>query len=214
MTPAPTFSPAVTDVLLELVNIGVGRAARGLSELTSREVTMTVPTLEILDHTNVGGALDLCQGTTLRISQEFSGSFEGQALSSGSFEGHALLVLNHAGACRLAELLLGKVAGDDAFDENEQGALLELGNIIIGNVMGLLASELEAPVDYQLPELQLRGVSSYIDLISDLSDPNAARLIIMRASLSIKSDNISGYFILMLPEACLVSLIAKLTCLS
>ncbi len=204
MNPAATLSPALADVLLELVNIGVGRAARGLSELTGREVAIAVPTLEILDHTNAGRATELCSGITLRISQEFSGSLEGQAL----------LVLNRAGAVRLAELLLGKTAGDDAFDDNEQGAMLELGNIVIGNVMGVLASELDAPVDYQLPQLQLRGVSNYVELVSDLADPNTSRLIIMRASLSIKADKISGYFILILPEAGLNSLVAKLTCLT
>ena len=106
----------MADALLELFNIGVGRAARGLSELTGREVAMAVPPLEVLDQETSAHGASLCEGVTLRISQTFTG-----ALSST-----ALLVLNRAGAVRLAERLLGKAAGDDAFDDNEQGAMLNL----------------------------------------------------------------------------------------
>ncbi len=204
MISTPTLAPATADVLLELVNIGVGRAARGLSELTGREVTMTIPTLELINHTAGDHVLESCHGITIRVSQAFS----------GGIGGHAMLVLNRAGAVRLAELLLGKEAGDDAFDVNEQGAMLELGNIVIGNVIGLLASELDAPVEYEMPQLQLRGTKNYIDLISDIVDPRLAKVIIMRASLSIREDRISGYFLMMFPDTSLAGLISKLTCLA
>ncbi|GEM_PF-1795221 len=204
MTPVIPIPPASADVLLEFVNMGVGRAARSLSELTNREVAIAVPTLELLNPTEYEQRSMMDCGISLRINQAFSGGMQGQAL----------LVLNRPGAIRLAHLLLGKSEGDDAFDDQEQGALLELGNIVIGNVMGLLASELDAPVDFELPQLQLRGITNFFELISDLPDTTAARLIIMRASLAIKEDKISGYIILVFPETSLHRLIAKLACLT
>ena len=138
MNPPQAYDTAATDVLLELVNIGVGRAACGLSELTGREVVITVPTLEILEY-GQRRAFDESQTTiTLRVSQAFS----------GGINGNALIVLNRSGAVRLTQILLGKTAEDDAFDDNELGAMLELGNIIMGNVVGVLASELDSPVNY------------------------------------------------------------------
>lgn len=204
MSAHPVLAPAVADVLLELVNIGIGRAARGLSELTNREVGMSVPSIEVIDQLHHVQAADFCHGITLRISQSFSGGIEGQAL----------LVLNRSGAVRLAELLLGKVTGDDALDDNEQSALLELGNIVIGNVMGLLANELDSPLEYDMPELQLRGMSSYVDLISDLVGAQSSHLLMMKASLSIKEDKISGYFILIFPSATLTRVITRLLSLA
>lgn len=195
-----THDTAATDVLLELVNIGVGRAACGLSELTGREVVITVPTLEILEY-GQRRAFDESQTTiTLRVSQAFS----------GGINGHALIVLNRSGAVRLTQILLGKTAEDDAFDDNELGALLELGNIIMGNVVGVLASELDSPVNYQMPQLQLCGIASYQDLIADLTPSREARLLIMRASLTIEADKVSGYLMLLFQEADLNCLFEKL----
>lgn len=204
MSTKPSLPPALADILREFVNIGVGRAARGLSELTAREVKMRVPTLEVLDPNSDTHLGEIGSGVTLRISQAFSGGLNGQAL----------LVLNRAGAISLAKLLLGKGVGDEAFDDQEQGALLELGNIIIGNVMGILANELDSPVYYELPQLQLRGIHSYIDLVADLCDTNHSRLIRMRASLAIETEEINGHLILIFPESGLLPLIAKLTCLA
>jgi chemotaxis protein CheC len=191
----------VHDALLELVNIGVGRAASGLSELTGREVSISVPTLELTEVGCAGLPNDLAAAITLRVSQSFA----------GGLRGHALVVLNRFGAVRLAHLLLGKTTTDDAFDDNEQGALLELGNIIMGNVVGAVATELNAPVEYQLPQLQLCGIDSFLDLLSDLAPIGGeVRLLIMRATLNIRDDRVSGYLMLLFEEAELQNLLSKL----
>ncbi|HXG49266.1 MAG TPA: chemotaxis protein CheC [Methylomirabilota bacterium] len=187
MNDNPTPSPAALDALCELVNIGVGRAAAALAELTGRTVAIAVPTVEVVRFDHPSQVADLQQGITLRVSQAFTGGLSGQAL----------LILNSQGAQRLAELLLGKPPGDGSFDANDQAALLELGNIIIGGVIGRLVDHLGVSVNYDLPMLQLRGVSDVVDLISDLVGPGQTHLLLMRASLSIAAEHISGYLILL-----------------
>jgi chemotaxis protein CheC len=188
------------DALRELVNIGVGRAACSISELCSREVGINVPKLEFCDFDEPAQLLDLQRGSTLRVSQGFS----------GVLAGHALLVLNEHGARRMAGLLLGSDFSPDALHENEQAALLELGNIIMGGVIGNLADQLGHAVNYELPQLQLRGIDGFVDLISDLVEPRTSRVLLMQASLSIAAENISGYLVLLFTRDQLAEMLSRL----
>lgn len=201
MIPARAIAePEMLDALQELVNIGIGKAASAIAELCDREVALSVPAIEIYNLDQPRPIADLQQGTVLRVSQSFE----------GGVTGHALLVLNQGGAERLAALLLGGDQSNRAFDENDQSALLELGNIIMGGVIGTLADHFTAPVLYALPQLQLRGVSGCVDLISDLVEPRTTRILLMQASLSISSERINGYLVLLFPNHRLAELLTRL----
>jgi len=95
-------------------------------------------------------------------------------------------------------------------DSDAQAALLELGNIVINGIVGTLANHLEIGVCYELPVMQLRGAGQFVDLISDLVDPNAACVLLMRASLVLSSDKVSGYVMLILREGGMANLIKRL----
>ncbi len=193
-------TPETFDALLEIVNIGVGRAAASISELCSRPVGLAVPSIEFFNLDEPTQFIELQKGSTIRVSQAFT----------GTLSGHALLVLNETGARRLGELLLGTASSPDALNENEQAALLELGNIIMGGVMGNLADQLGRPVFYELPQLQLRGVSGFVDLISDLVATEASQVLLMQASLTIAEESISGYLVLLFTRDQLADLLSRL----
>ncbi len=190
MTSAPAISPATLDVLRELMNIGVGRAARAISELSGREVALRVLEVALLDLADRHQLADLGGQINLRVSQAFR----------GGLAGYALFALNRPGAVRLARLLLDKAEDDVAFDELEQSALLELGNIVIGSALGMLASELKVTLRYDLPQLQLQGVDTVSDLFADLADTRHMHALVMRASLSLREDKVNGYLIILFPE--------------
>ncbi len=190
MTSAPAISPASLDVLRELMNIGVGRAARAISELSGREVALRVLEVALLDLADRHQLADLGGQINLRVSQAFR----------GGLAGYALFALNRPGAVRLARLLLDKAEDDVAFDELEQSALLELGNIVIGSALGMLASELKVTLRYDLPQLQLQGVDTVSDLFADLADTRHMHALVMRASLSLREDKVNGYLIILFPE--------------
>jgi chemotaxis protein CheC len=190
MTSAPAISPASLDVLRELMNIGVGRAARAISELSGREVALRVLEVALLDLADRHQLADLGGQINLRVSQAFR----------GGLAGYALFALNRPGAVRLARLLLDKAEDDVAFDELEQSALLELGNIVIGSAVGMLASELKVTLRYDLPQLQLQGVDTVSDLFADLAETRHMHALVMRASLSLREDKVNGYLIILFPE--------------
>lgn len=190
MTVAPAITPGMLDVLRELMNIGVGRAARAISELSGREVALRVLEVALLDLADLRQISDLGGQINLRVSQRFH----------GGLNGFALFALNRPGAVRLARLLLDKADDDLAFDELEQSALLELGNIVIGSAVGMLASELKVSLRYDLPQLQLQGIDTVSDLFADLADTRHVHALVMRASLSLREDKVNGYLIVLFPE--------------
>jgi chemotaxis protein CheC len=184
------------DVLRELMNIGVGRAARAISELSGREVALRVLEVTLLDLADLRQLPDLGGQINLRVSQAFR----------GGLTGYALFALNRPGAVRLARLLLDKAEDDLAFDELEQSALLELGNIVIGSAVGMLATELKVTLRYDLPQLQLQGVDTVSDLFADLADTRHVHALVMRASLSLREDKVNGYLIILFPDPGLTTL--------
>lgn len=100
------------------------------------------------------------------------------------------------------------------FSSEVADVLRELINIVIGRFRGVLASEREAPAGSELRELQLRGVSHYVDLISDPADPATARLVVGCASRRIWEDPSSGYLGLLLPEDGRFGRLERPTCLA
>jgi chemotaxis protein CheC len=189
------------DALLETANVGVGRAAASLSELTGREVEISVPELVIFGANEAGNMSDLQNVAVLRVAQRFS-----QAM-----EGYVMLLLNEAGSRRVARLILGEQIEGNSFDEIEQSALLELANIMINGVMGTIANQLGVTLGYEVPYLELKGITGLGELIYDLIPDLAMQVVFMRASLKISAEVIHGYIVLVLDEKNLGILVSKLS---
>jgi chemotaxis protein CheC len=190
----------LVDALLEIANVGVGRAAAGLSELTSRTVEINVPELMIFSTDQPVHMADLRNVAVLRVAQRFT----------QQLEGYTLLLLNEEGSRRVARLILGEEIESNSFDEMEQSALLELCNIMINSVMGTLANELKLELSYEVPFLDLKGISSLGELLVDLIPQHTGRVVFMRASLKISAEVIHGYIVLILDEENLQMLLSRL----
>jgi len=190
----------VLDALLETANIGVGRAAASLGELTGREVEISVLELVLFSADAVVEMTELRNVAVLRIAQRFT-----QAM-----EGYVMLLLNEAGARRVARLILGEQLEANSFDEIEQSALLELGNIMINGVMGTIANQLGITLGYDVPYLELKGVAGLGELISEMIPDQTTQVVFMRASLKISAEVIHGYMVLVLDQKNLEVLVSKL----
>src|SRR6185503_14075971 len=69
------------DTLTELINIGYGRAAAALSELTGRRIILEVPRVAVYPIQEVNDALnDVLDGEVASVHQVFSGPVSGNAL--------------------------------------------------------------------------------------------------------------------------------------
>ncbi|MDB6175110.1 MAG: chemotaxis protein CheX [Chthoniobacteraceae bacterium] len=194
------ISADLLDALLETANIGVGRAAASLCELTGRPVEISVPELVIFKIDQPIQMADLRTGTVLRVAQRF---YQG-------LNGHALLLLNESGAKQVAKLILSEEIDVDAFGETEQSALLELCNIMINGVMGSIANQLDILLSYDVPFLDLKGVEDFGDLVADLLPNETGQIVFMQAALTISAETVHGYIVMVLDEVNLATLLACL----
>jgi len=178
------FTEEVQDAFLELTNIGIGKAASAMSELVDRHLQITVPHFHYFQVGEGSAIPEFHLKSTVQVLQVFSGMIEGRVL----------LVLSKEGAVRLASMLLDEDVREDAFGETEQSAILELGNIMIGGLMGSLSNSMELSLNYEPPEIQMRGDDNLALGQWKTGEP---LVVVIKATLTIDEEDVSSYLILL-----------------
>jgi len=133
------------DALIELINIGVGRAAGMLNQMTTHQISLRVPslqlmTLEILNEAMQGRVEDRLAA----VKMDFSGSFAGTAA----------LIFPTTSAAQLVSCLTDEEPGTPDLDVLREVTLIEVGNIVVNCVMGSITNMLNEQVRYSLPVYQ------------------------------------------------------------
>lgn len=135
------LTPDQTDLLSEIMNVGIGRAAHALSELVRARVVLQVPKV------GVGHVMELeaswrekgSSGLSL-VSQEFEGASSGVAV----------LAFETPSARALVSVLVGN-DDEDGIDAEREAVLLEVGNIMINGVMGAFGNIVARDIAFDLP---------------------------------------------------------------
>ncbi len=138
--PQPT--PHHIDVLKELINIGVGRAAGALNEMVNCRVNLEVPSVRVL--------------TPLQFKKETADLGDKKMAAvrigfEGPFSGTAALVIPPESASKLVNVLTGETAVATDLDSAKEETLREVGNIVINSVMGSLGNILNQYISCSLP---------------------------------------------------------------
>src|SRR6476469_7146130 len=106
------------DALIELLNIGFGRAGSSLSQMTGHRVLLEVPKVTIHPIEEVTRALEsVISSEVASVNQIFSGPVSGSAL----------LMLDQAGAAMLKELLTNEPALPLSSDASAREVITEVG---------------------------------------------------------------------------------------
>ncbi len=188
------------DSLLELINIGFGRAAASLSELTGQRVLLNVPQIvicpmeEIRDHLK-----DLMQGKVATVHQVFSGPVAGEAI----------LLMDYGGAVLLSGLLSECRVPVDRLDQSDQEVLTEVGNILLNACLGTFGNLLDIHLSFSLPRMQVETLDPLLD--SFTIGPEAVRYaMLILTTFSLRDSTVHGYLILVLAVASLDLLVQSL----
>ena len=110
------------DTLRELVNIGYGRAAAALCDLTGERVTLDVPNIE------VAFMHDLTPALARIFKQEV---WSVHQVFSGALKGHALLMIDPQAADVLTQAIVKDPIPSAQKAAIMQEALTEVGNIVL-----------------------------------------------------------------------------------
>jgi chemotaxis protein CheC len=181
------------DALIELLNIGFGRAAASLSELTGHRVLLEVPQISVHPIEMLNEALQpLLAAEVASVHQIFSGPVAGDAL----------LILNHTAAGMLKELLTNEPPLPLPIDASAREVLTEVGNILLNACLGTFGNILQVQVSFSVPHLNLDTL--YDVMRSLLVNREGLRYaLVVHAGFKLRDAEVRGYLVIVLSVASL-----------
>ncbi len=166
------------DALIEIFNIGMGRSAGVLNQLTNEEVGIDVPNLHLIPTEDAVAKLMAQRlDPVSAVKQNFTGDFTGQAM----------LLFNQEDGLKLVRRLLNDSVPLSSLSELEQDSLSEIGNIVLNACFGTVINFLNANIDIQMPEFRQGR-------IQDIYDPggNNEWSLFLQVRFSMPSESIEG----------------------
>lgn len=196
-----SLDPEASDLLTELVTIGVGRAAAALSELVGERVELTVPRVRLvpllcpLDGARSPDGL-LTDGVSTVVIQDFQGTVRGRAS----------LAFLRSSALALGNLLSDSEVTTTHVDLEVGGILLEVGNIVLNAVLGSLSNEAALTLEYSLPHLFSDG-----PVLPRLLPQSAGEehLLIADVEFVVRNRNIAGTLAIVFAGGCVDLLLSR-----
>jgi chemotaxis protein CheC len=192
------LTTAQMDILKELVNIGIGRAASVLNEMTSFHISLEVPFIKVLSYKAV------------KKEVEELGSYRVAAVRlgfKGPFSGTAALVFPPDSASRLVAVLTGEEPGTPDLDSVRAGTLTEVGNIVINGVMGSVANIIKHHVDYSVPTYAEDTIDNLLALNGEDINP---LIVLVRTRFTIQQLLVEGDIILLFEVGSFDSLVENI----
>ena len=187
------LSAAQQDALVELLNIGFGRAAASLSQLTGHRVLLDVPQVSLHPIEEVGEALErTVHGPVASVHQIFTGPVGGDAL----------LILDESGAAILKELLTSEPALPLSIDASAREVITEVGNILLNACLGTFGNLLKVQVSFSVPHLGIENVAGLLESLM-VSQQGIRYALIVHAAFRLRDTQVTGYLMIVLSVASL-----------
>jgi chemotaxis protein CheC len=176
------------DALVELLNIGFGRAGAALSQLTGHRVVLDVPQVSLHPMEQVGEGLErVVHGHVASVHQIFSGPVGGDAL----------LILDQDGAAMLKELLTNEPALPLSIDASAREVIAEVGNILLNACLGTFGNLLKVQVSFSVPHLTIESVSAILQTLI-VSQKGLSYALIIHAGFGLRDTQVTGYLVIVL----------------
>jgi chemotaxis protein CheC len=194
------ISPAQHDALVELLNIGFGRAGASLSQLTGQRVLLEVPSLAVRPLNQLNAALEeLIKGDVASVHQVFTGPVAGDAL----------LMIDPRGAARLKELLTDEPALPLELDGSAREVLTEVGNVLLNDCIGTFGNLLKVPVSFAVPEIDVAGLQVLVDRLTE-NDGGLRYAVVITSAFRLRQSEVTGYVVIVLTVQSLSRLLIAL----
>jgi len=188
------------EALTELINIGYGRAAAALSELTGRRINLDVPKVAVYPIDEISQALhSVLSGEVASVHQVFS----------GPVSGNALLLLDYKAALLLNSLLLDTPMHPRRLQAAEREALTEVGNIVLNACLGVFGNLLQVHVTFSVPRLDLESVDGVMHSIA-VGSQEIQYALMVHTHFSVKDSTVRGYLVIILGITSFARLIQEL----
>jgi len=188
------------DAIKEMINIGVGKAAGLLNEITNSNIQLRVPEIRLI--------------LFRELSEVSNKMLEDEVLSTvmlefhGNFSGVTALMFPPESASALVKFLSGENHPSTEMDAVQVETLKELGNIIINAVMGSISNVLLEHLSYSMPVYYEGRLSGIAATRQEMEDDDY--VILAHTQFLIESMNIEGKLLLVLEVGSLERLIESI----
>ncbi|PIQ20415.1 MAG: hypothetical protein COW65_15085 [Cytophagales bacterium CG18_big_fil_WC_8_21_14_2_50_42_9] len=136
------------DIIKEILNIGLARAADSFASISRDRVLLKVPSMELISAAEVMGNLMKFEQTHEIIQSDIKGDFNGTTL----------MVFSSRHIDKLSEVCLNmKSTYENALNEMQESLLLEISNIITGAFVTQMANILKANIYGSPPSHPQKG---------------------------------------------------------
>lgn len=190
------------DALTELINIGYGRAAGALSELTGYRITLEVPQVSMHEIEAIGPMLEsVVQQHVASVNQVFM----------GPISGNAMLMLDERAAVVLSRMLTDDRNGSTDFDSAAREIITEVGNILLNACLGVFGNLLHVHVTFAVPQLRVESVSRVIAAAASQSEEQLRYGLMIHTRFFAKASDVTGYLVIILGITSLDRLLHELT---
>lgn len=194
------LTTAQHDALVELLNIGFGRAAASLSQLTGHRVVLEVP------HVSVHPIAALDTALSTLVTQEIATVHQ---IFSGPVAGDALLILGHEAAGTLKELLTDEAALPLSVDASAREILTEVGNILLNACLGSFGNLLNVQVSFSVPHLNLDTLRGLLRSLL-INREGLQYALVVHAGFRLRDAEVTGYLVIVLSVTSLDRLLRSL----
>jgi chemotaxis protein CheC len=185
------------DALIELLNIGFGRAGASLSQLTGHRVLLDVPEVSIHPVSEL-------RHTLARVVTDEVASVH--QIFSGPVAGDALLILNHQAAGMLKQLLTDEPPLPLTVDASAREVLTEVGNILLNACLGTFGNLLDVKVSFSVPHLTLDTLQGVLQSLL-INRETVRYALVVHAGFKLRDAEVRGYLVIVLSVASLDRLI-------
>ena len=169
------------DALVEIFNIGVGHAAKSMSEIVNEEVTMSVPSISFLNRAEAAEMLGIKESARVcGVSQHYEGAFQTEAI----------LMFPEDKSLDIVRLMVGESVPLKELTEMEQEALSEIGNIILNSCVGTLANIFAHELSGSLPEYHV-GTSE--EILTATGGQGDTVVLMLHIDFILEKHQIHGY---------------------
>jgi len=184
--------PLEEDMLKELFNIGVGKAAASLSQMINQEISLSVPkvTIEKIDKLV---ALLGADKEIVSISQDVEGPFGARSM----------LLFHEESSMKVVKLMLGKQMPDEMLAELQEEALTEIGNIVLNACIGAISNAMKESFNVDIPSFQ-QAKPEQVFAGNNLESEST--ILLLEIDLTLKESDVTGYLALIFGSDALTNL--------
>lgn len=181
MSKTNLLSELEQDYLVELFNIGIGKAANSLSQIVNQEIVLSVPAVEYITvadlNTKMGEHKDICS-----VSQSVQ----------GKFSANSMLLFPEESSLEVVKKMLGEGYSNETIAELHQEGFTEIGNIVLNACIGSLGESFQEEFKVGLPYYQIGSTSKVIQI------PENDNILFIRINLMLSESKVQGYLVFLL----------------